>query len=39
MGTVKTNLHRAQKELALLLAAQSAQKEEPLPWPALNSKI
>jgi RNA polymerase sigma-70 factor (ECF subfamily) len=39
MGTVKTNLHRAKKELALLLAAQSAQKEEPLPWPALNSKI
>jgi RNA polymerase sigma-70 factor (ECF subfamily) len=39
MGTVKTFLHRAKKELALLLAAQNMRKESPVPWPALNSKI
>ena len=39
MGTVKTYLHRARKELALLLAPQSAPKESAIPWPALNSKI
>jgi RNA polymerase sigma-70 factor (ECF subfamily) len=39
MGTVKTYLHRAKKELALLLAAQSTRKESVIPWPALNSKI
>jgi len=39
MGTVKTYLHRAKKELALLLAAQATRKEEAISWPALNSKI
>ena len=39
MGTVKTYLHRAKKELALLLAAQTTRKENAIPWPALNSKI
>lgn len=39
MGTVKTFLHRAKKELAELLAAQTVRKESALPWPALNSKI
>jgi RNA polymerase sigma-70 factor (ECF subfamily) len=39
MGTVKTHLHRAKKELALLLAPEGARKEESIPWPALNSKI
>jgi RNA polymerase sigma factor (sigma-70 family) len=39
MGTVKTNLHRAKKELALLLAQQASRKENAIPWPALNSKI
>ena len=39
MGTVKTYLHRAKKELALLLAAQPERKEDAIPWPALNSKI
>lgn len=39
MGTVKTYLHRAKQELALLLSAQTARKEEAIPWPALNSKI
>ena len=39
MGTVKTYLHRAKKELALLLAAQNTRKENAIPWPALNSKI
>jgi|SRR5579872_2961874 len=37
MGTVKTYLHRAKKELAQELAAPSRQKEGVLPWPALNS--
>jgi RNA polymerase sigma-70 factor (ECF subfamily) len=39
MGTVKTNLHRAKRELAMLLAAQSTRKENAIPWPALNSRI
>ena len=39
MGTVKTYLHRAKKELALLLAAQSERKENAIPWPAVNSRI
>jgi RNA polymerase sigma-70 factor (ECF subfamily) len=39
MGTVKTYLHRAKKELALLLAEPNTRKESALPWPALNSKI
>jgi len=39
LGTVKTYLHRAKKELALLLSAPSAPKEEAIPWPAANSKI
>jgi RNA polymerase sigma-70 factor, ECF subfamily len=39
MGTVKTYLHRAKKELALVLAEQNSRKESALPWPALNSKI
>jgi len=39
MGTVKTYLHRAKKELAQVLAEQNSRKESPLPWPALNSKI
>jgi RNA polymerase sigma-70 factor, ECF subfamily len=39
MGTVKTFLHRAKKELAELLAAQNMRKESAIPWPALNSKI
>jgi RNA polymerase sigma-70 factor (ECF subfamily) len=39
MGTVKTYLHRAKKELALLLAEPNKGKESALPWPALNSKI
>jgi RNA polymerase sigma-70 factor, ECF subfamily len=39
MGTVKTHLHRAKKELALLLAQQNTRKESAIPWPALNSKI
>lgn len=39
MGTVKTFLHRAKKELAVLLAAQDTRKESAIPWPALNSKI
>jgi RNA polymerase sigma-70 factor, ECF subfamily len=39
MGTVKTYLHRAKKELALVLAAQNTRKESAIPWPALNSKI
>jgi RNA polymerase sigma-70 factor, ECF subfamily len=39
MGTVKTYLHRAKKELALLLAVQTARKENAISWPALNSKI
>jgi RNA polymerase sigma-70 factor (ECF subfamily) len=39
MGTVKTYLHRAKKELAVLLAAQDTRKENAIPWPALNSKI
>jgi RNA polymerase sigma-70 factor, ECF subfamily len=39
MGTVKTYLHRAKKELALLLAAQNTRKESVISWPALNSKI
>jgi DNA-directed RNA polymerase specialized sigma24 family protein len=39
MGTVKTYLHRAKKELAQLLAAQTTRKENAIPWPALNSKI
>jgi RNA polymerase sigma-70 factor, ECF subfamily len=39
MGTVKTFLHRAKKELAQLLAAESTRKESPVPWPAVNSKI
>jgi len=39
MGTVKTYLHRAKKELALLLSAPSTPKEEAIPWPAVNSKI
>ncbi|MEI9976236.1 MAG: RNA polymerase sigma factor [Ignavibacteriota bacterium] len=39
MGTVKTFLHRAKKELAELLAAQNVRKESAIPWPALNSKI
>ena len=39
MGTVKTYLHRAKKELAVLLAAPATQKEDAIPWPALNSKI
>jgi len=39
MGTVKTFLHRAKKELALLMETQSKRKEEAIPWPALNSKI
>lgn len=39
MGTVKTNLHRAKKELALLLEQQSKRKEEVISWRAVNSKI
>ena len=39
MGTVKTYLHRAKKELALLLDAKETRKENAIPWPALNSKI
>lgn len=39
MGTVKTYLHRAKKELALVLSEQTVRKESVLPWPALNSKI
>lgn len=39
MGTVKTYLHRAKKELALLLTAQDTRKETAIPWPALNLKI
>jgi len=39
MGTVKTYLHRAKKELAELLAEQNTRKESAIPWPALNSKI
>jgi RNA polymerase sigma-70 factor (ECF subfamily) len=39
MGTVKTYLHRAKKELALLLAEPNTRKESALAWPALNSKI
>lgn len=39
MGTVKTYLHRAKKELAMVLAEQNVRKESALPWPALNSKI
>jgi RNA polymerase sigma-70 factor (ECF subfamily) len=39
MGTVKTFLHRAKKELAVLLAEQAPRKENAIPWPALNSKI
>jgi len=39
MGTVKTYLHRAKKELALLLAAQTTRKENAIPCPAMNSKI
>ena len=39
MGTVKTHLHRAKKELALLLSAPAAPKEETVPWHAMNSKI
>jgi RNA polymerase sigma-70 factor, ECF subfamily len=39
MGTVKTFLHRAKKELAVLLAEPNRGKESAIPWPALNSKI
>ena len=39
MGTVKTFLHRAKKELALLLAEPNPRKESAVAWPALNSKI
>jgi RNA polymerase sigma-70 factor (ECF subfamily) len=39
MGTVKTYLHRAKKELAVLLSAPATPKEEAIPWPAVNSKI
>jgi RNA polymerase sigma-70 factor (ECF subfamily) len=41
MGTVKTYLHRAKKELASLLGAnaQVKQEEENVQWPAINSKI
>jgi RNA polymerase sigma-70 factor (ECF subfamily) len=39
MGTVKTFLHRAKKELAVLLAAPETRKESAIPWPVLNSKI
>jgi RNA polymerase sigma-70 factor (ECF subfamily) len=39
MGTVKTYLHRAKKDLALLLAQPAPRKENAVPWPALNSKI
>ena len=39
MGTVKTYLHRAKKELAAVLAEQTSRKESAPPWPALNSKI
>ncbi len=41
MGTVKTYLHRAKKELASLLGAnaQAKQEEEKVQWPAINSKI
>ena len=39
MGTVKTYLHRAKKELALLLSGQAVRKEEAIVWRAANSKI
>ena len=39
MGTVKTFLHRAKKELAVLLAEPNRGKESSISWPALNSKI
>jgi len=39
MGTVKTYLHRAKKELAQLLDAEAGRKENAISWPALNSKI
>jgi RNA polymerase sigma-70 factor (ECF subfamily) len=39
MGTVKTYLHRAKKELAQLLAQPVTEKEEAPLWPALNSRI
>lgn len=41
MGTVKTYLHRAKKELASLLGAnaRAKQEEENVRWPATNSKI
>ncbi|MFZ3201886.1 MAG: RNA polymerase sigma factor [Candidatus Acidiferrales bacterium] len=43
MGTVKTFLHRAKKELASLLGAAGQEKllsgEEKVQWPAINSKI
>jgi len=39
MGTVKTFLHRAKKELAALLAETNLRKETAPVWPALNLKI
>ena len=39
MGTVKTYLHRAKKELAALLAEPATKKEDAIPWPAIDSKI
>ena len=39
MGTVKTYLHRAKKELAVLLAEPNLRKESAPAWPALNLKI
>ena len=39
MGTAKTYLHRAKKQLALVLAEQTTRKEGAPSWPALNSKI
>ena len=39
MGTVKTYLHRARKELAQLIAESNSRKESALAWPALNLKI
>jgi len=41
MGTVKTYLHRAKKELASSLGAkeQTKQVEEDVQWPAINSMI